>query len=82
MSSNTLLFLKCAPKIAAQWTVIKSTLNEEEYENVLYGTIETWLVWNLTKEQTHATDITCACVTGLYDFYHVSFYLYSKQKVI
>lgn len=40
-------------------------------ENILYGTIETWLLWNLSKENTFATDMTCASSTGMYDMYHV-----------
>lgn len=35
--------------------------------DVLYGTVETWLVWKLTGGQVHATDPSNACVSGLYD---------------
>jgi glycerol kinase len=34
---------------------------------LLFGTIDTWLIWNLTKGQTHATDRSNASRTMLYD---------------
>lgn len=34
---------------------------------VLYGAIETWLVWKLTKGNIHATDLSNFSATGLYD---------------
>lgn len=33
--------------------------------NVLFGTIDCWLVWNLTREQNHLTDVTNASRTNL-----------------
>lgn len=35
--------------------------------NLLFGTIDTWLLWNLTEERTHATDYTNASRTMLYN---------------
>ncbi len=35
--------------------------------NLLFGTIDTWLLWNLTEERTHATDYTNASRTMIYD---------------
>ena len=34
---------------------------------LLFGCIETWLVWKLTGGQEHVTDVSCASSTGLYD---------------
>lgn len=34
---------------------------------LLFGCIETWLVWKLTGGQEHLTDVSCASSTGLYD---------------
>ena len=34
---------------------------------LLFGTIDTWLLWNLTESQSHMTDITNASRTMLYD---------------
>jgi glycerol kinase len=35
--------------------------------HLLFGTIDTWLLWNLTEERTHATDYTNASRTMLYN---------------
>lgn len=35
--------------------------------DLLFGTIDTWLVWNLTKGKEHVTDYTNASRTMLYD---------------
>jgi len=34
---------------------------------VLFGTVDTWLIWKLTGGRVHATDATNACRTMLYD---------------
>jgi putative glycerol kinase 5 len=34
---------------------------------LLFGCIETWLIWKLTGGQEHLTDVSCASSTGLYD---------------
>ncbi|MBR6525368.1 MAG: UDP-3-O-acyl-N-acetylglucosamine deacetylase [Clostridia bacterium] len=38
-----------------------------EAGDVLFGTVDTWLVWNLTGGQVHVTDYTNASRTMLYD---------------
>ena len=35
--------------------------------NLLFGTVDTWLLWNLTEKKSHITDITNASRTMLYD---------------
>lgn len=35
--------------------------------NLLFGTIDTWVLWNLTEERVHATDYTNASRTMLYN---------------
>ena len=35
--------------------------------NLLFGTIDTWLLWNLTERKSHLTDITNASRTMLFD---------------
>ena len=35
--------------------------------NLLFGTIDTWLLWNLTEKKSHITDITNASRTMLFD---------------
>jgi len=34
---------------------------------VLFGTVDTWIIWRLTGGKVHATDATNACRTMLYD---------------
>ena len=34
---------------------------------LLFGCIETWILWKLTNGQQHLTDVSCASSTGLYD---------------
>ena len=36
-------------------------------ENILFGTIDTWLLWKLTNGKSHFTDITNASRTMIYD---------------
>lgn len=35
--------------------------------NLLFGTVDTWILWNLTKKKSHLTDITNASRTMLFD---------------
>lgn len=35
--------------------------------NLLFGTVETWLIWNLTGGKAHVTDYSNACRTMLFD---------------
>ena len=42
----------------------KKTLKQN---NLLFGTIDTWLIWNLTEKNSHLTDITNASRTMIYD---------------
>ena len=37
------------------------------YNNLLIGTIDTWLIWNLTNKQSHVTDATNASRTMIYN---------------
>lgn len=38
---------------------------------LLFGTVDTWLIWNLTKGKIHVTDYTNASRTMLYDIHHL-----------
>jgi glycerol kinase len=38
-----------------------------EAGELLFGTVDTWLIWRLTDGQAHVTDATNACRTLLYD---------------
>jgi glycerol kinase len=40
-----------------------------EAGDLLFGTVDTWLIWKLTKGSVHVTDYTNACRTMLFDIY-------------
>lgn len=39
--------------------------------DLLFGTVDTWLIWNLTKGKVHVTDYTNASRTMLYDIHNL-----------
>lgn len=43
-----------------------------ERGDLLFGTIDTWVLWNLSNEKTHATDYTNASRTMLYDIHSLA----------
>lgn len=42
-----------------------------ENGELLFGTVDTWLIWNLTKGRVHITDYTNASRTMLYDIHNL-----------
>ncbi len=42
-----------------------------EAGDLLFGTVDTWLIWNLTKGRIHVTDYTNASRTMLYDIHNL-----------
>lgn len=53
-------------------TKIKWLLENSEYDStddLLFGTIDTWLIWKLTGGQIHATDYTNASRTMIYNIH-------------
>ncbi|OSY87036.1 glycerol kinase [Tenacibaculum holothuriorum] len=46
---------------------VKGARTEVEKGNLLFGTIDTWLLWNLTNGKVHATDYSNASRTMLFD---------------
>ncbi len=42
-----------------------------EAGDLLFGTIDTWLLWNLSQEKTHATDFTNASRTMLFNIHEL-----------
>ena len=56
-----------ATKIHWILNTIDGAKEEAEKGNLLFGTIDTWLVWNLTKGKVHATDYSNASRTMLFD---------------
>lgn len=54
-----------------QLEILESKLEEKEFGQISYGTIETWLVWRLSKEKLFVTDLSCVSACGFYDIYEV-----------
>ena len=51
-----------------RWIINKTKMNDTNLNNnILFGTIDTWLLWKLTEGQSHYTDITNASRTMIYD---------------
>jgi len=46
---------------------VKNAREEAEKGNLLFGTIDSWLVWNLTDKKVHVTDYSNASRTMLFD---------------
>lgn len=53
----------------ARWILdnVKGAEAKANAGEILFGTIDTWLVWNYTKGAIHATDFSNVSATGLYD---------------
>lgn len=51
---------------------VKGARARAEAGELLFGTVDTWLVWNLTKGKSHVTDATNAARTLLYDIHQGS----------
>jgi len=50
---------------------IKGARAEAEKGNLLFGTIDTWLIWNLTKGKVHVTDYSNASRTLLFNIHEL-----------
>ena len=51
-----------------RWILNKTSKNNtDQNSNILFGTIDTWLLWKLTEGKSHYTDITNASRTMIYD---------------
>ncbi|MGE5629339.1 MAG: glycerol kinase GlpK [Solirubrobacterales bacterium] len=50
---------------------VKGARAEAENGNLLFGTIDTWLIWNLTKGKLHVTDYSNASRTLLFNIHEL-----------
>jgi glycerol kinase len=52
-----------------RWIIDNNRISKKliHNNNLLFGTIDTWLLWNLTQGKSHITDITNASRTMLFD---------------
>lgn len=51
---------------------IPGARKEAERGNLLFGNVDTWIIWNLTKGKVHVTDYTNASRTMLYNIYDLA----------
>lgn len=64
--------LKIDPYFSAskiKWFFDTHTLTNEQIENIAIGTIDSWLVWNLTNGKSYLSDISNACRTLLFNIF-------------
>ena len=56
-----------------QWILehVPGARKKAEEGKLLFGTIDTWLIWNLTKGAVHVTDYTNASRTMLFDIHNL-----------
>ena len=60
-----------ASKVAWILDHVEGAREEAEAGNLLFGTIDTWLIWKLTNGRSHVTDYTNASRTMMFDIYHL-----------
>lgn len=60
-----------ASKIAWILDNVEGARKKAEAGNLLFGTIDTWLIWNLTKGSVHVTDYTNASRTMMFDIHNL-----------
>lgn len=58
-----------ASKIAWILDNVPGARREAQAGNLLFGTVDSWLIWNLTKGAVHVTDYTNASRTMLFDIH-------------
>jgi glycerol kinase len=53
----------------ARWILdnVEGVAEKARAGDLLFGTVDTWLVWKYTKGQVHATDFSNISATGMYD---------------
>lgn len=60
-----------ATKIAWILRNVEGAKEKAKEGDLLFGTVDTWLIWNLTKGKVHVTDYTNASRTMLYDIHNL-----------
>jgi glycerol kinase len=58
--------IRVAPNASAtKAAYLLSLVPQEDWQHLLFGTVDTWIVWALSEGRLHVTDATNAAVTGL-----------------
>lgn len=52
-----------------KWYFDKAQLTQNQLDNLAIGTIDSWLVWNLSKEKNHFTEVSNASRTLLFNIH-------------
>lgn len=60
-----------ASKLAWILDNVEGAREEAKAGNLLFGTVDTWLIWNLTKGAVHVTDYTNASRTMMFDIHNL-----------
>ena len=60
-----------ATKIAWILDNVPGARQKAEKGEILFGTVDTWLIWNLTKGEVHVTDYTNASRTMLFNIFEL-----------
>lgn len=60
-----------ASKVAWILDNVDGAREEAEVGNLAFGTVDTWLIWNLTKGAVHVTDYTNASRTMMFDIHRL-----------
>lgn len=50
---------------------VEGARQKAESGELLFGTVDTWLIWNMTAHEVHVTDYTNASRTMMYDIHHL-----------
>ena len=66
-----MLIILSASKIAWIPNHVPGARERAERGELLFGTVDTWLIWNLTKGAVHVTDYTNASRTMLFDIHNL-----------
>ncbi len=59
----------CATKLQWIFDNVPGARERAERGELLFGTVDSWLVWNLTKEHVHVSDVTNASRTMLFNIH-------------
>uniref|UniRef100_A0A8D9DUZ3 Glycerol kinase 5 n=2 Tax=Cacopsylla melanoneura TaxID=428564 RepID=A0A8D9DUZ3_9HEMI len=67
-------FMNAQVSLRLVWVLTKNQTVRDNLarRNVLFGTLDTWLIYKLTKGTHHVTDVSCASSTGLFDPFTLS----------
>lgn len=58
-----------ATKVAWILDNVEGARERAERGELAFGTVDSWLIWNLTRGATHVTDVTNACRTMVYNIH-------------